>query len=406
MKARKLTKLKRQQQTCKVYELKIDKSKLSKQSANHLNQLFKEAKWFYNYCLSLDDVNNADTKAKSVPVKVLEEYENRDFLALKSGMKQGIKTRMFNSMSSLKALKQNGRRIGRLRFKSQINSIPLKQFNNTYYIDIPQSRIRVQGMKSWLKVRGLDQIPADSEIANAVLTRKAGDFFLKVTVYTNKVSREVPEQSIGIDFGCETQLTLSDGTKIQFQVPISKRIKKLDRKIMRRGKASNSKNKFKDRLKRQKAYAKLNNKKKDIRNKVVSAITNNFQYVCFQDESIRGWKAGGHGKKIQHSGIGGIISDLKHKSVTPLLVNKFFPSTQLCPECSSKNKHEKSERIYNCSCGYSLDRDIHAAKNIETEGLKQIPVGRREFTLTENTTSTFFNALSKIDGVKVSKLVR
>jgi hypothetical protein len=43
---------------------------------------------------------------------------------------------------------------------------------------------------------------------------------------------------------------------------------------------------------------------------------------------------------------------------------------------------------------------------MEKEDLKQIPVGRREFTLTENTTSTFFNALSKIDGVKVSKLVR
>jgi hypothetical protein len=69
--------------------------------------------------------------------------------------------------------------------------------------------------------------------------------------------------------------------------------------------------------------------------KIVSAVKNNFRYVCFQDESIHAWHAGNHGKKIQFSGIGGIISDLKHKSHTPLEVEKFFPSTQLCPKCGT-----------------------------------------------------------------------
>jgi putative transposase len=287
--AKKLTKERRSDMTCKVIEVKIDRSRLSTKALNHLSQLFTEAKWFYNYCLGQEDVNNSDTTAKAVPVKVGEVFEDRNFTVLKSGMKQAIKTRLFNSMSSLKALKQNGFKIGRLKFKGRINSVPLKQFNNTFYIDREDSTVRLQGMKQNLKVYGLEQLPEDAEIANATLVRKVEDFYVHITTFQVKEERIVPEASIGIDFGCQTQLTFSNGVKVEFQVPVSKRLRRLDRKIMRRGKTSISKNKFKDRVKRQKEYEKITNKKTDIRKKVVSAITKAFKYVCFQDESIHAW---------------------------------------------------------------------------------------------------------------------
>lgn len=173
-----------------------------------------------------------------------------------------------------------------------------------------------------------------------------------------------------------------------------------------RKKRKKSKNKYKDQSKRRKLYDKITNKKKDIRNKIINAITHNFKYVCFQDENIKSWQAGNHGKKIQNTGIGGIISDLKHKSLTPLMVNKFFPSTQICPNCENKHKLELSERIYYCSCGYENDRDIKSAICIEREAMKQIPMDCRELTLREISTSTFFTKLSNINGVKLSKLSR
>jgi putative transposase len=126
-------------------------------------------------------VNDSDTTAKVVPVKVGEQFEDRNFTVLKSGMKQAIKTRLFNSMSSLKALKQNGYRIGRLKFKGRIDSIPLKQFNNTFYIDTKRNTIRLQGMKQNLKVYGLEQLPNNAEIANATLVRKVEDYYLHIT---------------------------------------------------------------------------------------------------------------------------------------------------------------------------------------------------------------------------------
>lgn len=408
---KKLTKQRRQHQTCRVYELKLDRSTLSVHAIKHLSNLFKETKWFYNYCLGLEDVNEANTKARSVPVKVGEAFEERSLIALSSQMKQAVKTRLFNSMSSLKVLKAKGYKIGKLKFKRHIDSIPLKQLgtakhSGTHYIDRQRSRIRIQGLDKWLKVRGMNQLPIDCEIANANLIRKANDFFLNVTTYTERALRNIPEEAIGIDFGCETQLTLSNGIKIDFQVSPTKRLRRLDRKLHRH-KRPDSKNKFKDRLKRQKEYQRVTNQKADIRHKLVHAITNSYKYVCFQDESIHAWHAGNHGKKIQHSGIGGILSDLKHKSVTPLEVDKFFPSTQLCPVCGQKTKLSLDQRVYECQCGFRCDRDIKSAFCIKQEALERlnrVPTDRREFTLGESPSSTFFDRLKQINGIQVSKL--
>jgi putative transposase len=395
------TKEKRKSQTCKVYEVKIDHSHLSLAAKQHLSNLFKEAKWFYNYCLSHDDVDDANTTLKKVPVKVGEKYETRYLEVLTSQMKQGIKTRLFGSLMSLAALKEQGYKVGKLKFKSMVNSIPLKQFNNSYYIR--HGKVRLQGMKQWLRVRGLKQIPAEAEIACATLVRRNGDYYINITTYTNKEKKYIPEAVVGIDFWCETQLTFSNGIKVQYQVPVSKRLRRLDRKIMKQ-RRKDSKNKEKDKEKRRIEYEKLTNRRKDIRHKLVGAVVNNYRYVAFQDESIAGWKASGHGKKVQFSGIGSILADLKHKAVAPLEVDKFFPSTKLCPKCGVKNSPTLADRVYECGCGFVMDRDWKSSLCIRDEGMKQIPVERREYTLGEISTSTFLGALSKIKGIQVSKL--
>lgn len=400
---RRETKDKRKSQTCKVYEVKIDRSHLSPSVQGHLSCLFKEAKWFYNYCLSNDDVNDSNTTLRKVPVKVDDDkYEDRELSVLKGQMKQSLKTRLWGSIMSLHALKEKGFKVGKLKFKGQVNSIPLVQYNKTFFIK--GNRVRIQGLKSWLRVNGLEQIPVEADIACATLVRRGKDYYIHITTYQDREIKFVPNEVIGIDFGCETQLTFSNGVKVKFQVEPSRRLRRLDRKVMRRGKKARSNNKTKDQLKRQKEYEHLTNQKKDIRHKLVSAITNNYRYVCFQDESIHAWAMGGHGKKIQHSGIGGIISDLKHKSHTPLEVDKFFPSTKLCPQCGKKNILSLSERIYACECGFEMDRDWKSASCIKDEGLKQIPTDCRELTLGEISTSTFLGTLSEISGIQVSKL--
>ena len=398
------TKEKRKTQTCKVYEMKIDKSKLSKHSLHHLNMVFVEAKWLYNHVLTQRDIANADTTIKTVPVKVKDEFQDREFKHISAQMKQSVRDRTFVNIMILSALTKKGYKVGKLKFKSELNSVPLRQYKQNFLINKSNRTIKLEKLEQHLKVRGLEQLPEGCDISNAMLIKKCGDYYFNITTYVPKVKKNTPNEAIGMDFGCETQLTFSDGVKVVYQVPVPKHLKKLDRKIMK-GNRKRSHNKRKDQLRRKKVYGHLANKKRDIKNKIVNAITRNFRYVCFQDENIKGWKASGHGKKIQNTAIGGIISDLKHRSHTPIMVDKWFPSTQLCPECGEKTKHEQWQRTYVCQfCGFTDDRDVKSAEMILREGLKEfLPTDRREVKPEEKSSSTFFELLMKINNVKVSK---
>jgi transposase len=382
------TKLRRENQTCKVITCKVDSSTLNNSTKFSLSNLFLQAKWLYNSILSSEDIPNYDTKLDTVQVKIKDTFETRELNIISAQMKQGIKTRIFSSMAALKSLKSKGHNIGKLKFKREINSIPLKQHLQTFTILKNSKRIKIQGIKQPLRVNGLDQLPKNYEIANANLTKLGNDYYVKVTIYTEKEIRNVPNQSIGIDFGCSSQLSLSNGEKIEFQVPVSKRIKTLDKQLAR--KVKGSKNRYKIILKRQKSYQKITNKREEIKNQIVNKLVKNYSTICFQDESIESWKKNGHGKKIQFSAIGGIISALKRKAVTPIVVEKYYPSTQICSKCGNKQRMNKRIRTYNCvSCNCSIDRDINAAINIEKEGLgiNKIPMECREFKPVEIRTS-------------------
>jgi len=404
------TKERRKYKKCATYELKIIKSKLSSKSLKHLNKLFLEAKWFHNHILSSgEDIKNFNTKIKEVTVlNKNKEKEIRKIDVLSAQMRQEIKDKIFRSILSLSALKKTGKKIGALKCKSKVFSISLKQLNHAFSINFINSSIRIQKLKQNLKVKGLHQIKENYEIANAQLVRKCNDFYLLVTTYADKEEKIMPETSVGIDFGCETQLTLSNGIKIKYEIPVSKRLRRLDRKIMKKNRKK-SYNKYKDQRKREKEYQHIKNKKKDIKNKIVSTLVNNFKYISIQNENIKGWQAN-HGKKIQNTSLGGIIDALKRKAHTLIEINRFFPSSQLCLKCENKQKMSQEKRTYVCPvCGYEEDRDINASRNILREGLKdtKVPTEHRELKPQESRTSalSIMNKLKSIHNVRVSSLV-
>lgn len=155
-KKRKETQERRKTQICKVFQCKIDYSKLNKTTINQLNTLFLEAKWFYNYCLSQNNSNNANTKINQIPVKVKNNWEERTFTILPAQVKQSIKERLIISLKSLSTKKKNGQKVGKLKFKSEINSIPLRQYNVNFFIK--NNKIRITNIKQWMKIKGLEQI--------------------------------------------------------------------------------------------------------------------------------------------------------------------------------------------------------------------------------------------------------
>jgi transposase len=394
----KQTKEKRKSQVCKVYELKFDKSHLSKEKLVYLNQLFLEAKWLYNSILSSEDIFKFDVKNKKVIVMDKDKNKiEKELKVLSSQMRQAVHQKINYAVKALSAKKKKGKQkeVGRLKFKSQINSIVLNQFGITYRIE-NEKYVLIQGFKKHFKVLGFKQIPKNAEFANATLVRKCGEYYLKLTCFLPRERKKVVNKSIGLDFGIKDSVITSEGEKYFFNFPETKQLKKESRKMNRKVKGSS--NRYKQKFKLQKEYNKISNKKKDCKNKFVSKLVNNNDVVVIQKEQIHNWaksKMKGFGRRIQHSIMGGIISDLSKKSET-VIIDRFFPSTKLCPECGCLNKIGLSDRLYVCGCGYIQDRDTHSAINILNQGLKQIGMGHINTMPVENKTSASFDLLKVV----------
>jgi len=399
----KATKAKRKTQMCRVYETKVDLSHLNHATEEHLNRLFLEAKWLYNHVLSQHNIFEMNDKIHEVPVKVKDIFEIRDLRCLSSQMRQSVISRAQDNIRGLSELKKKGHKIGKLKYKSEIQSIPLKQFGNTFKI-LDAKYITVQGIKQKLKVIGLKQIPVGSDIANGTLIHKNGNYYLSITTYQEKKKQVPAVESVGIDFGLSKQLTLSNGTAIQYAIPVSPKLRKLARKLSKQ--ELHSKNWNKTRIKLDKEYEKANNIKKDIKNKVVSHLKNKYGTICFQDENVKAWQRIWE-KKILYTSIGGIISTLKQKVHTPIEVNRMYPSTKTCSKCGNIQEIALDERVYVCkNCDNIMDRDYNSGINIENEGLKQIGTERTELTPVEIEANTlmFLRYLNSIPYVKASSV--
>ncbi|MGC9211547.1 MAG: transposase, partial [Nitrososphaeria archaeon] len=202
-------------------------------------------------------------------------------------------------------------RVGKIKFIKSLHSIPLMQYKITYTVDREQKTVHIQKLGKF-RVEGLDQIPENAEFATANLIERNGDYYLHVTVYVPKEKKVENKKAIGIDLGIKDQAAFSNGVKVSYSVPQSERLKRLQHYFSRAKKGS--KNREKLRLKINKEYEHENGIKKDITNKIVHYVVNNYQYVVFQDDSIRSWQKL-YGKKILETSIGG-IRDASNKAST------------------------------------------------------------------------------------------
>lgn len=395
------TRERRKNQICRTFEVKIDKSHLNKETQSQLDIMFLEAKWFHNYVISKirhgknqENIFDMDYKIEKVPVKVGCRYDIRYINYLSSQMKQELINRIKDNISGLSEAKKKGRKVGKLKFKSEINSIPLMQYENTYKI-LDKNYIKIQGIKQYMRVRGLWQIldQENIEIASANLIKKHGDFYLHITTYQDKKEdkkeENIPVRHIGLDFGIARQIVLSNGVKVEYRIPIPKSIRKKHKKLSRQERFG--KNWNKTRIKIQKEYDELNNKKMDIKNKIVHRFKDRYQITCYQDENVKSWQRI-WGRRILETSIGGIISTLRFKVRTPVEIDRFFPSTKKCSKCGNiKKEMGLDERFYICDdhkCENKMDRDWNSAINIEDEGLKQVGTERIELTPEGILTST------------------
>ena len=401
------TKERRKTQKCFVFSTKIDYRKLNKRQKEQLQMLFVEAKWVYNDIINhLQDheLSTWDYKKKSVMVKQRDgSFVEKPLLYFKSAMMQGMKPLIGDSMKSLAEKRKKGYKVGKLKFKSSCSSIPLKQFGKTHRIK-SLIKVGITGISGNLRVHGLEQFVdnPNAEIANAKLLKKPDGYYIHWTVYIDKNKLPVIQRSddaIGIDSGCGISFTFSDGHKEDFKLKEPECLKKLQKSLARKRKTETGKkhsNQYKSvQRKLECAYQHLENIKNDKANKLCHRLQT-YKQVVIQDENLRGWHKGGHGKAVQHSILGRVKKKLKTMDNVTVL-SRFAPTTKLCFHCGElHNEIRVWDRVFRCDCGVCMDRDIHAAQCMVWMYLNdfQIPTEHRNTMRAENKTSGKYSSRS------------
>ena len=367
------TRLKRRSQTCRTFKFKINRSSLKKKQLESLKMFFVETKRVYNYLLN--KVNNGDDMFSFdyrdlYNITYLDKDKNvieYKISYIGSSILQDQVRLMKESIKSLSTKKKRGEKIGRLRFKSECNSIRLLQYGITH--QLRGSRFKIQGIKDPIRVTGLKQLSKYENIDYTIshLLYDGVDYYVLLTCFTDKEEKSLKKSSkdeiIGVDMGCSTTITLSNGLKVNISVEESDRLKRLQRILGRKTKRSN--NWYKVHRKIRKEYNRMNNKKEDVSNKIVSELLK-YKTVVIQDELLSQWHQNEWcSTTVQHSILGRIKSKLQRHKDQVYVLDSSLPTTQHCFHCGTDTKHDPSKRVFVCSsCGYEEDRDIHAAKNM------------------------------------------
>jgi hypothetical protein len=184
----------RRHQRCRVLELKVNRNRLNNNQLDHLNMLFVESKWCYNYLLG--KMQNKSFDLFRFNPKSLEEITHKDkdgndvtvnLSYITSSLKASLVTRLQSQIKTLRTLKKKGKKVGRLQFKSDYNGIIFKQYAVTHKV-VSHNRMRIQGIRKPLPVNGLKQLDriGTYELANAVLCKVGEDFYIKLTVFTDR----------------------------------------------------------------------------------------------------------------------------------------------------------------------------------------------------------------------------
>ena len=365
----KRTREKRKTQDCKTFRFKIDWNRLNEHQKECLKMMFVEAKWIYNFIISQEDIKSIDYKSLSTIIR--KDKDKNDIITqiqyLGSSIKQELIAQVLNQIKGLSVLKKKGHKVGKLRYKSEINSINLKQYNITHYLK-GRNKIKIQGIHDPLPLLGMNQLRKykdNIDYTTANLVYDGINYYVCLTCFINKDNTVYKGKNhiIGIDLGIKDTVTCSDGNKFNISIGESEKLKKLQMKL--EGQIKGSNNRYKTIKKIRKEYIHITNKKNDITNKLVHNLLSIADIIVMQDEQIESWRqTTNSADKIQHSILGRIKSKLSY-SDRVVILDKWFPTTKYCSNCGNMLSLELNDRIYECPvCKKREDRDIHAANNM------------------------------------------
>lgn len=224
------------------------------------------------------------------------------------------------------------------------------------------------------------------------ISQKADRYYVSVlTEEDMKANNKASSEDIGIDAGIKEFAVFSDGTikkNINKTIEIKKIEKKLKReqiKLSRKYESLKLRNKNikkeggnvtrqniqKQIVKVQKLHQRLTNIRTDYINKIVSEIVKRKPSFVTIEDLFVSWMmknrhlAKGASKQKFYEFRAKLTYKCKINNIELRIVNRFYPSSKTCSCCGAIKKNLKlSDRVYKCSCGLNIDRDLNAAINL------------------------------------------
>ena len=335
-------------------------------------------RFFYNKSLSdMNDIYKSTEKFKNItPASYKEDYpflREVDSLALSNAqLNRNIAFKDF-----IKQNHQNNK--DKPNFKSKRNDQSyttnmvngnIKISSNNRYISIPKCpRIRIKKHRDFI-----------GTIKSITVSRTTDNkYYMSLLVEEESKPMKPVDKMIGLDLGLKDLIVDSNGHKYKNHKYLTRSQKKLareQRKLSKMVKGSNNRNK--QRIKIAKLHKHIQNQRNDYLHKLSKKIIDENQIICIEDLKVIDME---HKNKLARN-----ISDASWSRLVSMLIYKAdwygrkvikvpstYPSSQLCSICGYKNSITKDLTIrkWTCpKCGSIHDRDINAAKNILSKGIK------------------------------------
>ena len=351
-----------------------------------INKTFGSSRFIYNYYLNKIKNN----KYMNAYTNISDYVNNLKYMYpfLQEVDSIIIRKTLFHLDDNLKKYYSNN--FGYPKYKSKYDrnsyttsAVYSKYKNNNYCnieLDLVNKKIKLPKLK-WIDIRGYRNIDnINGKIISATISKEINKYYVSIVIDIPNIKEIIiPKSIIGIDIGIKRLLTLSDGITFdnnKYIEKYEKRIKRLQRELLRKEKRS--KNYYKCKNKISILYRKLKNARKYYLHNITKKITDEYDIItCEKLNTKHMIEEKLLSKKITDATFGEILRQLEYKSKYKnkyfYQIDTYYPSSRICNHCNNiDNKYKDlSKREYKCSvCGNKLDRDLNASINIMSEGIK------------------------------------
>jgi putative transposase len=140
----------------------------------------------------------------------------------------------------------------------------------------------------------------------------------------------------------------------------------------------NSNRRAKAKLKIQKLHFRIARQRQALLHELSDYLTKNFDVITIEDLNVKGMlKNRKLSRAISDAGFGYLRQMIEYKTqlrnCVVVVANRFFPSSKTCSCCGKINTDlTLVDRVFNCACGFSADRDLNAALNLNQYGLDKL----------------------------------